>query len=84
MRIGWVILCAGMGSSMAAQAEDMKTLAGQIYSNVVVKSYDREGYSIRHDGGTNVVPYSEISAEGFSVSERAAIKRTGGGCRPGR
>ena len=63
MRIGWVILCAGMGSSMAAQAEDMKTLAGQIYSNVVVKSYDRDGYSIRHDGGTNLVPYSEISAE---------------------
>ena len=63
MRIGWVILCAGLGSSMAAQAEDMKTLAGQIYSNVVVKSYDRDGYSIRHDGGTNLVPYSEISAE---------------------
>ena len=63
MRIGWVILCAGLGSSMAAQAEDMKTLTGQIYSNVVVRSYDREGYLIRHDGGTNLVPYSEISAE---------------------
>ena len=29
MRIGWVILCAGLGSSLAIQAEDMKTLAGQ-------------------------------------------------------
>ena len=63
MRIGWVILCAGLGSSLAIQAEDMKTLAGQTYSNIVVRSYDREGYFIRHDGGTNLVPYPEISAE---------------------
>lgn len=63
MKIGWVILCAGLGGLVAVQAEDMKTLAGQIYSNVVVKSYDREGYSIRHAGGTNLVPYGEITAE---------------------
>ena len=63
MRIGWVILCAGLGSSLAIQAEDMKTLAGQTYSNVVVRSYDREGYFIRHAGGTNLVPYPEISTE---------------------
>ena len=63
MRSGWVVLCAGLGWSLAAQAEDMKTLSGQVYSNVVVKSYDREGYSIRHDGGTNLVQYSEVSAE---------------------
>ena len=63
MRIGWAILCAGLGSSLAIQAEDMKTLTGQTYSNVVVRSYDREGYFIRHDGGTNLVPYPEVSAE---------------------
>ena len=63
MRIVGAILGVTLGLSLAARAEDMKTLTGQTYSNVVVRSYDRDGYSIRHDGGTNLVPYREISAE---------------------
>ena len=63
MRVVGAILGVTLGLSLAARAEDMRTLTGQTYSNVVVRSYDREGYSIRHDGGTNLVPYPEISAE---------------------
>lgn len=64
MNIGRQILGVGLAmAAMAAEAEEMKTLSGQIYSNVVIRSYDKEGYSIRHDGGTNLVPYQEISAE---------------------
>ena len=64
MNIGRLILGVGLGlAATAAGAEEMKTLSGQIYSNVVIRSYDKEGYSIRYDGGTNLVPYQEISAE---------------------
>lgn len=63
MRIGWAILGVTLGLAVAGRAEDMKTLAGQIYSNVVVQRFDGQGYSIRHDGGTNVVPFAEISPE---------------------
>lgn len=63
MRIRYAILCAGLGLSLTVRAEDMTTLAGQTYSNIVVQRYDGQGYFIRHDGGTNVVPYAEISHE---------------------
>ncbi len=63
MRIGRAILGVALGMSVAAQAEDMKTLAGQTYSNIVVQRFDGEGFFIRYDGGSNHVPYNEISAE---------------------
>ncbi|MGD9782635.1 MAG: hypothetical protein AB7V14_10850 [Kiritimatiellia bacterium] len=63
MRIGWAILGVTLGLSAAARAEDMKTLAGQTYSNVVVQRFDGQGYYIRHDGGTNAVPFADISPE---------------------
>ena len=63
MKSGWVILSVGLGMAAAAQAEEMKTLSGQVYSNVLVLSYDRAGYAIRYDGGTNLVPYGDVAAE---------------------
>lgn len=48
---------------LAVPAEDVTTLAGKTYSNVVVQRCDREGLFIRHDGGTNKVPYKEILPE---------------------
>ncbi len=63
MRIGRAILCLALGMSVAARAEDMKTLAGQTYSNIVVQCFNGQGFLIRHDSGTNLVPYADITAE---------------------
>ncbi|MGD9612935.1 MAG: hypothetical protein AB7V22_08530 [Kiritimatiellia bacterium] len=63
MKIGWVMLGVGLGMAAGARAEDMKILSGQVYSNVLVLSYDRAGYAIRYDGGTNLVPYADVAAE---------------------
>ncbi len=63
MKIGRMILGVGLGLAATAPAEDMKLLSGQTYSNVTVLSYDRSGYAIRYDGGTNLVPYADVAAE---------------------
>ena len=63
MKSGWMILGIGLGLAAAARAEEMKTLSGQVYSNVLVLSYDRAGYAIRYDGGTNLVPYGDVATE---------------------
>ena len=63
MKICRWILGVGLGWAAATSAEDMKILSGQVYSNVLVLSYDRSGYSIRYDGGTNLVPYADVAAE---------------------
>ena len=64
MKIGRLLLGVGLGIvATTAFAEDMKVLSGQVYSNVLVLGYDRAGYSIRFDGGTNLVPYSDVAAE---------------------
>ena len=63
MKFGRMILGVGLGLAATAPAEDMKILSGQVYSNVLVLSYDRAGYSIRYDGGTNVVPYADVGTE---------------------
>lgn len=63
MKIGRLILGVGLGMAAAAFAEDMKLLSGQVYSNVLVLGYDRAGYSVRYDGGTNLVSYAEVAAE---------------------
>lgn len=57
------ILIAWAGLPLAAPGEDMTTLAGQTYSNVTIQSYDRNGFYIHHDGGTNQVPFPEIAPE---------------------
>ncbi len=63
MKIGWLVMGVGLGLAAVAPAEEMKTLSGQVYSNVLVLSYDRAGYAIRYDGGTNLVPYADVAAE---------------------
>ena len=64
MKIGRLMLGVGLGmAAWTASAEEMKLLSGQVYSNVLVLSYDRAGYSIRHDGGTDLVPYADVAAE---------------------
>ena len=60
MRTGVALLC---WAAVAAQGEDMKTLAGLTYSNVVVQRFDRQGYFIRYDGGVTQVFYREIMPE---------------------
>lgn len=64
MKIGRLMMGVGLGvAAWTAAAEEMKLLSGQVYSNVLVLSYDRAGYSIRFDGGTNLVPYADVAAE---------------------
>ena len=53
--------CAGLAAPV--WAEDLKTLNGETYSNVVVRQFDNTGLYIRYDGGTTQVPFAEISAE---------------------
>ena len=43
MKFGRMILGVGLGLAATAPAEDMKILSGQVYSNVLVLSYDRAG-----------------------------------------
>ena len=50
MKIGCAILCLGLGGLAAARGEDLTTLTGQTYSNVVVQQFDRQGLFIEHDG----------------------------------
>lgn len=62
----WGLIAAAIsagGSGAPARAEEIVTLSGQVYSNVVVQSYDRNGFNIRHDGGTAVLPYRDIDPE---------------------
>jgi len=44
-------------------SDDMRTLSGQVYSNIVVQQYNQEGYFILHDGGRTNVPFKEIMPE---------------------
>ena len=63
MRIGFAILCWVAGGTAAARGEDLTTLAGQTYSNVVVQRFDRQGLFIDHDGGSARVLFKEILPE---------------------
>ncbi len=63
MKIGCAILCLGLGGLAAARGEDLTTLTGQTYSNVVVQQFDRQGLFIEHDGGLAQVPFKEILPE---------------------
>ena len=63
MRICCAILCACAGWPFVAGAEDLTTLTGQTYSDIVVQRYDWEGIFIKHGGGLSKIPYAEIPAE---------------------
>lgn len=63
MRIRWVIICLCGWGAVAAWADDLKTLSGQTYNNVVVQQYDRQGFDILHDGGRATIPFADVSPE---------------------
>ena len=42
MKTGVAILCVGLGWSTTSRGEDLTTLAGQTYSNIVVQQSDWE------------------------------------------
>lgn len=63
MKIFLAILCGGAVLAAGARGENMKTLAGQTYSNIVVQQFDQEGFVILHDGGQTNVFFREISPE---------------------
>ena len=62
-KIGAAILCLGGIWAAGARGEDLTTLAGQTYSNVVVQEFDRKGIYVRYDGGSTQVFYREIMPE---------------------
>ena len=64
-------LCACLGIS--ARAEDMTTLAGQTYSNIVVQRYDRDGLFVRHGGGVDKVYFRDITPELRGHYKRMAL-----------
>jgi hypothetical protein len=53
----------GTGLLSAARGEDITTLTGQTFSNVVVQQFDRQGIFIRHDGGHTQVLFTAIQPE---------------------
>ena len=63
MRIWMVGLGLIIATSASVWAEDLTTLTGQTYSNIVVQRYDWQGIFIKHDAGISKVFYSEIAAD---------------------
>lgn len=63
LKIGVAILCLGSFWPAAARGEDLTTLTGQTYSNIVVQRFDRQGIYIDHDGGSTQVFFKEIMPE---------------------
>lgn len=57
------ILFALLAGPLASGAEEMLTLTGETYTNVVVLRYDNKGYFIRHDGGDVKIPYKAVLPE---------------------
>lgn len=50
-------------AAQSAWAEDLTTLSGQTYTNIVVQSYDRKGLFLDHAGGKSKVYFNEIHPE---------------------
>ncbi|MGD9782901.1 MAG: hypothetical protein AB7V14_12260 [Kiritimatiellia bacterium] len=63
MNYRYAILFACAVWPLAVPAEDVTTLEGKTYTNVVVQRCDRQGIFIQHDGGTNKIPFKEILPE---------------------
>lgn len=63
MNARWAILFALLAGPPASGAEEMFTLTGETYTNVVVLRYDSKGYFIRHDGGDVKIPYKAVLPE---------------------
>lgn len=63
LKFGLAVLCLGVGLAAGARGEDMTTVTGQTYSNIVVQRFDRQAIFIDHDGGSTQIPYTEILPE---------------------
>ena len=74
MKRTWMAML-GLGACLgiSARAEDMTTLAGQTYSNIVVQRYDRDGLFIRHGGGVDKVFFRDIAPELRGHYKRMAL-----------
>ena len=62
-RILWAGLGVCAGLAAAARADDMVTISGQTYTNIVVQQYSRHGLVILHDAGRAEVPFADIQPE---------------------
>ncbi|HOU22438.1 MAG: hypothetical protein KBC66_04975 [Kiritimatiellae bacterium] len=58
-----ILLCLLASVSRPVRADDLTTLAGVTYSNIVVQSFDRHGLFIEHDGGSARVLFKDIHPE---------------------
>lgn len=76
MRIRFAVWVVVLGLPLMAAGEDLTTLSGQTYSNVVVRRYDRQGIAIEHDGGTAKVFYKEILPELRGYYRKMAVDWT--------
>ena len=63
MNARWAFLAVLLAGPLASGAEEMLTLTGETYTNVVVLRYDNKGYFIRHDGGDVKIPYKAVLPE---------------------
>ena len=63
MRILNALLGLCLGWALEIRAEDLTTLTGQTYADIVVQRYDWEGLFIKHAGGISKVYYHEIPTE---------------------
>lgn len=63
MNARWAVVVAFLAGPLASGAEEMFTLTGETYTNVVVLRYDNKGYFIRHDGGDVKIPYKAVRPE---------------------
>ncbi len=68
---------------LGAAGEDLVTVSGQTYSNIVVRRYDRKGIVIRHDGGETRLLYREILPELRGYYKKMALDTTPDVKRPG-
>ncbi len=63
MKYFYAILCVCIGIPFAATGEDMTTLSGQTYSNIVVQQYDDQSLYISCDTGLVTVLFTDIMPE---------------------
>ena len=63
MKTRCVFLIGVLAATLTSWAEEMTTLTGETYTNVVVLRYDNKGFFIRHDGGDTPIPYKAILPE---------------------
>jgi len=63
MKIFFAILGLSVGMAVAAWGDDMKTLTGQVYTNILVQQYNQDGFVVLHDGGQAEVPFKDIMPE---------------------